>query len=69
MSKTNFTFDIVLKSISILSHGKLMKFTLLFQDGLNSTSYNSIIKKGYFIAKISYKDSLLSNFNGVRTLF
>jgi len=67
-SQTNYTFSLVLESIHVMEHGKLLQYTILAQDGLNTTSENWMKRYSYLMVQVIYGDSGISNFVGVRSL-
>lgn len=54
--------------MNILPHGKLLKFIILAQDGLNNNSLDWVLKKSFYKVQIIYKDSYVSSFDRVRKL-
>jgi hypothetical protein len=68
LGSTAYYFQLSLEGVHVLSHGKLLQFTLLAQDGLNATSESWFKYNSYYDVEIIYKDSRLQSFEGVRTL-
>jgi hypothetical protein len=68
LSLTGFTLNLSIVSIDIVPHGKLIKFTILVQDGLSNNSLNFILKQSYFLVQILYFNSEIITFTGIRSL-
>lgn len=68
-SKTDYTFNVQLESVNVLSHGKLLKFAILLQDGLSVDSRKSLLATSYSKIQIVYKDTKIDALLGVRKLF
>jgi hypothetical protein len=68
LSQSDFTFNLTIASIDIVPHGKLIKFTILVEDGLNNNSLIFILKQSYFLVQILCFNSNNIAFTGIRTL-
>jgi len=68
ISATGLQLNLTLKVIDVLPHGKLLRFTLNLQDGLDQSSQNWVLRKSYFRAQILYRNAGVGKFTPVRNL-
>ena len=68
LNESSFMYTLVLESVHVVQHGKLLEFTILLQDGLDAISENWMKRYSYQMVQIIYGNSRLEDFVGVRSL-
>ena len=63
-----YYFDLMLEEVHVVSHGKLLKFVIMLEDGLSAASESYLKISSYYEVQVLYKDSRLDQFEGVRSL-
>ena len=63
-----YYFELTLEEVHVVSHGKLLKFVVMLEDGLSAASEAYLKISSYYEVQVLYKDSRLDQFEGVRSL-
>jgi hypothetical protein len=67
-SLTSLRFNLTLLRLNVLPHGKLLKFTLLAQDGLDLASREWVARRSYVGARVVSRQAEGKLLQGLRSL-